>query len=257
MCKKKEYKCYKGQMMEECCNSRVEEAVAHRTYILILIIAVILLIISLTVRTADNKIFVDQVSFASTITSIILSVIAIWMSISGERTTNEIRTKVGDSVDRLIETTGESKVLAKELRSTLAIQKANYEENSKKMEQMLTEIEQMKNAVDCLGDSLGEFKIVPEQSQRRLTEENLRDMTVNILSSFNDRRGKEGKQLMLKGMAYLYDSTENGKQVKSSELVDYLRKEDASNLAEIIAGLIMAISLNGVFTKVDRKEFDI
>lgn len=65
MCWKKEYKCYKGKESEECCQNRVDEAVA-------------------------------QVSFASTITSIVLSAIAIWMSITGERSTNEIKTRIMD-----------------------------------------------------------------------------------------------------------------------------------------------------------------
>ena len=59
----------------------------------LLFIGIGFMIFALVTKTSDNDIFVNQVSFASTITSIILSVVAIWMSISGERTTNEIRTK--------------------------------------------------------------------------------------------------------------------------------------------------------------------
>ncbi len=69
--------------MEECCRSRVEDALKRRTSFIMLLLAVALFIIALTIKTADNNTFVNQVSFASTITSIVLSVIAIWMSISG------------------------------------------------------------------------------------------------------------------------------------------------------------------------------
>lgn len=53
----------------------------------------------------SNAAFVSQFSFASTVTSIILSVVAIWMSISGERTTNEIKNKILDASERLEKTT--------------------------------------------------------------------------------------------------------------------------------------------------------
>ena len=95
----KEYKCYKGMEMEECCKSKVEEAVKNRTYAIILIMSIALMILALTVKTASNAEFVGQVSFASTITSIVLSVIAIWMSITGERSTSEIRNKVTDTLN--------------------------------------------------------------------------------------------------------------------------------------------------------------
>lgn len=40
MCRKSEYKCYRGMESEECCNSRVEDAVKRRTSNLILIFAI-------------------------------------------------------------------------------------------------------------------------------------------------------------------------------------------------------------------------
>ncbi|NNJ32659.1 hypothetical protein [Lacrimispora defluvii] len=55
----------------------------------------------LVVAGSSQESFVGQFSFASTITSIILSVIAIWMSISGDRTNNEIKDKMINATNRL------------------------------------------------------------------------------------------------------------------------------------------------------------
>ncbi|BCJ98095.1 hypothetical protein [Anaerocolumna chitinilytica] len=76
-----------------------EKSRLHIRYIVI--IAIIITLGSLVLAGYDNQSFVGQFSFASTITSIVLSVVAIWMSISGERTTNEIKTKIIDATDRL------------------------------------------------------------------------------------------------------------------------------------------------------------
>jgi hypothetical protein len=67
------------------------------------IIALIITLGSVILAGYNNDAFVGQFSFASTITSIILSVVAIWMSISGERNTNSIKDKVEDAVDDLNE----------------------------------------------------------------------------------------------------------------------------------------------------------
>lgn len=259
MCKKRVHICYKGKEMEECCNSRVEEAVAHRTYVFILIIAVALLIVSLTVKTSCDKVFVDQISFASTITSIILSVIAIWMSISGERGTNEIKTKVSDSVNQLIKSTSESMDLSDELRTTLTSQNLKYEEISKKMEMVINNIAEMKESVDVIGSSLGTLGNVSESDKNQMNEENLKVMVRNTLNGFNDNEGgRWGKQLLLKGMTFVYDGLKNTPQVKPSELLNYLKGDDPSETnAAVITGIIMTFSKNGVFKKVDRKEFNV
>ena len=125
MCKK-EVSCYMGKEMTECCENRVKQALMRRTSIIMLVVAVVLLILALTIKTGDNSIFADQVSFASTITSIILSVIAIWMSISGERQTNEIKEKVVMASDKLSETVNESQKIMDELRKTLKDQNDSY-----------------------------------------------------------------------------------------------------------------------------------
>ena len=133
--------------MEECCRSRVEDALKRRTSFIMLLLAVALFIIALTIKTADNNTFVNQVSFASTITSIVLSVIAIWMSISGERQTGEIKEKVVVASDKLAETVNESQKIMLDLQKTLDKQNDIYANLNDKITSVNTSLRTMNNSL--------------------------------------------------------------------------------------------------------------
>lgn len=93
---------------EECpCNTEKEYQIKlkcvktrlHSKYIASISIAICVWIFS--GKTAWSEGFVAQMSFAGTITSIILSVLAIIMSISGENKTESIKDKLEDTVKEL------------------------------------------------------------------------------------------------------------------------------------------------------------
>lgn len=97
-----------------------EKLKLHYKYLIV--IAIIILFAGIVLATSNQNEFVSQVSFGSTISSIILSVIAIWMSISGERTTNDIRIKIAESSERLLGTTKELEILNENQKETMETQ---------------------------------------------------------------------------------------------------------------------------------------
>lgn len=97
-----------------------EKLKLHYKYLIV--IAIILLFGGIVLATSNQNEFVAQVSFGSTMSSIILSVIAIWMSISGERTTNDIRIKITESIERLSDTTKNVETLNKNYENTMDTQ---------------------------------------------------------------------------------------------------------------------------------------
>lgn len=117
----------------------------HTRYIIT--ISIIICIGSIIMATYNNEAFVSQVSFAGTISSIILSVLAIWMSISGERTTNDIRIKIAESTERLSGTTKEVKSLNKKYESTMNEQLTEL----KNVQEQLTKII---HSVDNVGEQV-------------------------------------------------------------------------------------------------------
>ena len=125
-------------------NLKHEKLKLHYRYIIV--ICFIICIGTIIIAAHSQEAFVSQVSFAGTITSIVLSVIAIWMSISGERTTNDIRIKITESTERLSDTTKNVETLNK-----------NYEKT------MDTQLNELKNVQEQLAKVIFSINNVGEQ----------------------------------------------------------------------------------------------
>lgn len=237
MCFKKEYKCYKGKDEEDCCNSRVEEAVTHRTNVIILCISVAILIIALTAKTVSNKAFVDQVSFASTVTSIVLSVIAIWMSISGERSTNEIKTKVSDSVYKLVDAVSETKELTDNLKD--AISNQTYDLIKEQMEQVAIEMHSMKTSVEEINSS---FVNISESKTKKDTPENIFYIFQNIVEGVT---GSIQKKEVLEAALKIFEEKNANPDIKlygAIKSIELLEKD-----RNVVFGIMVAVAHNGFF----------
>lgn len=234
MCIKKTYTCYKGKETEDCCNSRVREAVRNRTYVLALILGIVLMIMALVIKTGNDTTFVNQVSFASTITSIILSVIAIWMSITGERSTNEIKTKVSDSVDKLLQTTNESDELVRNLRDVLS-------EQTKYYDNLISEVQGVKITVDSFMNSKGD-KIE--------TISNTFAIYQNVLDGIAN---KKIKRELHRIMIEVFSEMKNDPKQKMGHVFERVSRTSTEN-RDIIAGVITVLCHNGFFKDSDNLE---
>lgn len=141
-----------------------EKLKLHIKYIVA--IALILLFGGIVLATSNQNEFVNQISFASTITSIILSVIAIWMSISGERSTNDIRMSIAESTERLSGTT-------KEIESL----NSNYKETMDKQLIQLTNVqEQLTNIIHSV-DNVGE-QVARMQEKNTIVSDSINNNTI-------------------------------------------------------------------------------
>lgn len=244
MCFKREYKCYKGKESEDCCQNRVDEAVTHRTTIIMLIISVALLIVALTVKAADNEMFVGQVSFASTVTSIVLSVIAIWMSISGERQTSEIKDKVAVASDKLAETVNESQKIMNELQKTLEQQNDMYIRLGDKI-----------TNVDA---SIGEMKALFEGTTNKEIETNNDD--AYFYAVMDGLKNWEAIDVLVECICKVLQSFQDDKTNKIGDTIHKIcRKDKVDEQTEgIIVGIICVFFHNKFFnnkenvTKIER-----
>lgn len=260
MCVRKEYKCYKGKESEDCCQQRVDEAVSRRTTMMVLIISIALMILALTIKTSCNDVFVGQVSFASTVTSIVLSVIAIWMSITGERSTNEIKEKVSASVDKLTETTSKSTTLTDDLKTTLDNQNAKYDEIMKKMENVVNNIEGMKATVGSMNDTLSEIGTSTNANSEEFNEQILIKMVNEIQQAFRGASAEDGKKKMQDALTFAYDKMECDEQLEVDDLAKYLVSiygEDEIDQAYINTGIVYVLGRCGLFNKVNREKIDV
>lgn len=108
-----------------------EKLKIHFMYIISISVACICLVIIISF--CEDSTFKNCISVSSTVTSIILSVIAIILSVTGERSTNEIRNKVTDSVEQLETCTEKSSNLAEELTNTMQQLNTLYENMNKRI----------------------------------------------------------------------------------------------------------------------------
>lgn len=237
MCRRKEYKCYKGETVGECCNNRVEEAVKHRTYVILMIIAVALLIFALTVKTGSNKVFVEQVSFASTITSIILSVIAIWMSITGERNTNEIKNKVSEAACSLTMTTTTSKEVSEKLQTMLDEQNNKYNTLIEKLEKSIEASEGINSKISDVQKSFEKFS---GSETKNASDINPCEIMENLLESLTDNKMK------LK-LFEVVDYVMANRPIRVSKVLDYLIECGNNEVdSSYVLGMTYVLCKNGL-----------
>lgn len=101
--------------------------------VLLCIIVILVLVIIWALSTKTNEEFVAQFSFAATISSIILSVLAIFMSINGESRTTVIRDKIEVEADEMTSVSREMKELLRQLEVKID----SIKEGTEKVEAML------------------------------------------------------------------------------------------------------------------------
>jgi len=111
---------------------------------------------SLVLSGYSNTAFVSQFSFASTVTSIVLSVVAIWMSISGERATNEIKDKIIDASDRLEKTTSNVEQINSSYHQEVSDQISSLEYIQKKLDEIVGGFTDVKDEMSLTKDQVAQ-----------------------------------------------------------------------------------------------------
>lgn len=99
--------CLKEYQNNDCFQAELkyQKGKLHVTYIII--ISTIFIIFSIAIIAGGDSLLSGQLSLASTVSSIILSAIAIFMSISGERKTDSIRDQLVETASKLDNTTND------------------------------------------------------------------------------------------------------------------------------------------------------
>lgn len=127
-----------------------EKRKLHLNYIIA--ISAIISLGSVVLALYNQDAFVAQVSFAATITSIVLSVIAIWMSISGERTTSDIRVKIAESTERLSGTTKEIETFNSNYKEAMDTQLAELKNVQEQLTQIIHSVDNVEKQVSFMNE---------------------------------------------------------------------------------------------------------
>ena len=129
-----------------------EKRKLHMNYIIA--ISAIISLGSVVLALYNQDAFVAQVSFAATITSIVLSVIAIWMSISGERSTDDIKVKIAESTERLSGTTKEIETFNNNYKETMDSQLAELKNVQEQLTKVIHSVDNMEKQVSFMNEKV-------------------------------------------------------------------------------------------------------
>lgn len=200
----------------------------HLKYILSISFACICLVIVLSF--CEDSTFKNCVSVSSTVTSIILSVIAIILSVTGERTTNEIRNKVSDSVIKLEDCTDKSSELTLELSTTLQQLNALYEGVNDNIIK-----------IPKIESTLNEFVL---KNGENINNGNENEVADNV-ASFLNNLGGDMKENMIRVLSCLQTSTKET-PVEFEQTIKYLVSCGTDTQSALLAyGYMMGILMTG------------
>ncbi|MDD3224343.1 MAG: hypothetical protein PHX70_06530 [Clostridium sp.] len=157
--------------------------------------------------------FVDEVSFASTISSIILSVIAIIMTIIGEEKTDNTKNKLVELSDNLETITNDIKDSTKGLERLSGLDDKlnkidNMVERVKHMEKIITE----KNEKVGIMDKIELSKPIDSQNHVSSNE-------VNYIDLYNNMVLGAPNKYILSGLYYIFKMIENGNSIPVENFV--------------------------------------
>lgn len=249
----------------------------------IIVVLAIMLVNLFAQQTCNNETFVNQVSFASTISSIILSVIAIIMTVVSSDSINNLLHKFRDLCDVLqdapkkIESSTESiRVSSEKLKEV--------EENIKGLPQILNDNQNALNSIlSSIKDAIGQLdgKILDIQSETTTMRRELSDVGNKMAKNLQNKtlQGKiitedTLKDIILNNMSYFHTcllyaikiTFENNKKLSIPKLSFTISpKEDAKDYffsfmqSLIYFGLISADDSdldNIIFSKVDKVIID-
>jgi len=197
---------------------KYEKNKLHTKYIVAL--SILVSFGSIVLSTYNQEAFVSQFSFAGTITSIILSIIAIWMSISGERSTNEIRNKISDSTDSLLKTSKKIKRLNNNYEKTMSTQL----EELKTVQEQLTKI---LSSVDSVSQEVSQMQkntVDTPTSENNALNSEQKKAIFNIIYQWATYNNSFAEFIFCHMIYFVTYNLQNAKIIQLNETVNYLLK---------------------------------
>lgn len=155
-----------------------ERGKLHVRYLLI--IACILAVISISIALGGNDSALGQISMASTVSSIILSAIAIFMSISGEDKLNYTHNKLLETSDRMSDITANIEKANNSLNSTI-------NEKFLKMDDIFDRLERIGQSVDNMEkEVLNKTLYINEGSSVKISNDTIWNVYYNMVSKVKE-----------------------------------------------------------------------
>ena len=227
---------------------KYEKRKIHTMYLCI--IACILVVISLAFALGGDENALGQISMASTVSSIILSSIAIFMSISGENKLNYTHNKLIETSDRMSGITANIEHANSLLDGTI--------------DQKLLKLDEISDRLEQIGQSVNNVeKEMLNKTTLDMNKESTATISSNILWEIYDNMVKEQcspfDQMAKAVIEYIIVCCEAGARLKISSMEKYLKTvTGASNLyyEGFVWGVVRVFIYNGIMKEENIKYFE-
>lgn len=231
----------------------------HTGYIIA--IAVIFAIIGIAVGLGKNYNFAAEISMASTITSIVLSVIAIFMSISGENKNSYTQNKIMETADGLADVVEKMKGVEKVISDTL-------DEKLYELTLIKNELKGIKENVYRANDKLQlltadagkveEYNVSTKAIKEDVNAVISNDQIVNIFKrmNYNDLGNKVVAEI-LEYIIVVFLRTEDIKTIESEEIYEYMRENDKMPWEKIDFNIFWGVARAFSTLGVDRRNKEV
>ncbi len=212
---------------------------------------------SIVLSLCEKDIFVAQVSFASTITSIVLSVIAIWMSISGERTTNDIKIRILESTERLAKTTENVEILNNKNESIMNTHLDELNDVKEKLESIIHSVDVVGEQVTIMQEKVNTAPNIPRTADdKTLTTEQKIALFRNLYTWAVDYASDSKKYrawLLCEMTQKFIENQKNSKPNVYREAMHYLETINANlnkwgKIINAYWGALCMLSMSSVFS---------
>jgi hypothetical protein len=181
----------------------------------------------------NNDAFVDQFSFASTVTSIVLSVVAIWMSISGEQNTNEIKNNIMGTAERLARTTDKIELVNTNIDLKMNEQLASLTDLNNGLQSIFSNITSIKDEMLVTNEKINCFLT----TDKELPEIDFTDD--QIVNYYNNIRPENGnKEKYDRVIEYVINIQENERSPDADEFTDAIGEFDNTMERLIYCGVL-------------------
>lgn len=203
-------KCIKEYQNNDCYQQELKFEKGKLHVIYLLIIAALLAIIAISIHFGSDNNFMGQISMASTISSIILSAIAIFMSISGENKNSYVQNQMTETSSKLSRTVEQLGNINETILTTL-------DDKLKEISGIKDELKSISDNVDSVHGLIGDVFGSREKNDPIKNEIPIDKLYKEIQSTFN----KEAQSVFANVVRYILDNNYSLKDINQKAIEIY------------------------------------
>lgn len=199
---------------------------------------------------SDGKTFQNCISVSSTVVSIILSVIAIILSVTGGRSTNEIRNKISDATDRLSKTTIDAESVNENFKKIAGEQLNGFNNIKNDLETLLIRLENIESETMSANEMLSQLVSIGNDTEN-MNEKLSDDFVIEVVSRMRKVSTKESVNVLMNKVIELAieyaDKKLNG-ELMEKELIEAWERipnrdfpELSDQLIDVFIGIIICL----------------